>query len=176
MTSFRLERGAAVLAIVCLALWVGGLVALGACAAPIVFHVVPAPLSGDAMGAVFRRFDALAITCAVLVLGCEAIRIRIAGVSSAPTDDTKGATIAERTRTALAIVAASAAIYGGTKLSPEIVALHAAGAVRGFGADGAKLEKLHALAETVAKIEVSAGLLLMALHVTTLRRGEGKTA
>ncbi len=71
----RLERGAAAVAVTALAIWIGGLVALGACAAPIVFRVVPAPLSGDAMGAVFRRFDAIAVACSVFVLGCEAIRI-----------------------------------------------------------------------------------------------------
>lgn len=165
MTSLRVERGATVLAIVCLALWVGGLVALGACAAPIIFHVVPAPLSGDAMGAVFRRFDAVVISCAVVVLGSEAVRIR---VGAAP------ASIAARTRTALAIVAAAAGIYGGVRLSPAIVALHAAGAVRGFGADGAELERLHEWAEAVAKVEVAAGLVLLALQVFTLPRANEK--
>jgi len=128
---------------------------------------VPAPLSGDAMGAVFRRFDAIAISCAVVVLGSEAVRLRVAPVP---------ASIAERTRTALAVIAAAAGIYGGTRLSPAIVALHAAGAVRGFGVDGAELERLHGLAEAVAKVEVSAGLLLLALHVVTLPRTEEKTA
>jgi hypothetical protein len=169
ISASRLELGAATLAVVCLGIWVGGLVALGACAAPIVFHVVPAPLSGDAMGAVFRRFDQVAITCGVVVLACEAVRLRTAALSTAPKR-----TVFERTRTALAVVAAGAAIYGGARLSPTIVALHAAGAVRGFGADGAELERVHKLAESVAKIEVFAGLLLLALHVTTLWRVEGK--
>jgi Domain of unknown function (DUF4149) len=168
ISRYRLEQGAAVFAVVSLGIWVGGLVALGACAAPIVFHVVPAPLSGDAMGAVFRRFDFIAIACGVVVLACEAVRIYVA--SATPS----GAKVpaADRARTALAVVAAAAAIYGGTQLSPQIVALHVAGAVRGFGADGGELERLHALAETVAKIEVSAGLILLALQVTTLRRVE----
>jgi hypothetical protein len=168
----RLELGAATVAVVFLGLWVGGLVALGACAAPIVFHVVPAPLSGDAMGAVFRRFDGVAISCAVVVLACDAVRLRAATHTSGAAKRA----LYERTRTVLSVVAACAAIYGGARLSPGIVALHAAGAVRGFGADGAELERLHALAESVAKIEVVAGLVLMALHVTTLRRVEGKTA
>jgi hypothetical protein len=162
-----LERGAATVAVVALALWVGGLVALGACAAPIVFSVVPAPLSGDAMGAVFRRFDAIAISCAVVVLGCEAVRI---WVRDAPL------TTAERARSALAVVAAAAAIYGGVKLSPSIVALHMAGAVRGFGADGAELERLHKLAEAVAKVEVTVGIFLLGLEVTTLRWVKEKAA
>jgi hypothetical protein len=164
ISASRFELGAAALAVVSLGIWVGGLVALGACAAPIVFHVVPAPLSGHAMGAVFRRFDQVAITCGVVVLACEAVRLR--AVTSR--------TVFEWVRTALAIVATAAAIYGGTRLSPAILALHEAGAVRGFGADGAELERVHKLAESVAKIEVLAGLVLLALHVTTLRRVEGK--
>jgi hypothetical protein len=167
----RLELGAAVLAVVCLAVWIGGLTALGACAAPIVFRIVPAPFSGDAMGAVFRRFDVIAIASAVIVLGCEAVRILAARGASFSAG---GATLAERARTALAVVAGAAAIYVGVRLSPGIVALHVAGAVRGFGPDGLELERLHKLAESAGKIEVGAGLLLLILHVTTLARDEAK--
>jgi hypothetical protein len=159
--SGRLETGATLVAVLALSIWVGGLVALGACAAPIVFRVVPAPLSGDAMGAVFRRFDGVAIGSAVVVLACEALRMWVrAGVASTM----------ERVRTALAVATAACAIYGGVKLSPSIIALHESGAVRGFGEGGAELERLHELAERVAKAEVTMGLLLLALQITTLRR------
>lgn len=158
---YSLERGAAILAVLALATWVGGLLALGACAAPIVFKVVPAPLSGDAMGAVFRRFDAIAISCAVVVLGCEAVRIWVRDAS---------VTTAERLRGVLAVTAAAAAIYGGAELSPSIMALHAGGAVRGFGEGGIELERLHDLAEAAAKVEVTVGLFLLALEVGTLQR------
>ncbi len=161
----RLERGAAAVAVTALAIWIGGLVALGACAAPIVFRVVPAPLSGDAMGAVFRRFDAIAVACSVFVLGCEAIRI---WVRDPP------ATAFERARTALSLLAAAAAIYGAVRLSPGIIALHQAGAVRGSGADGTELERLHKLAEAAAQVEVMAGLFLLVLQVTTLQRAKEK--
>jgi hypothetical protein len=170
----RLELGAAVLAVVCLAIWIGGLTALGACAAPIVFRIVPAPLSGDAMGAVFRRFDAIAIASAVVVLACEAIRILAARGASFSAG--VATTLAERARTALAVVAGAAAIYVSVRLSPSIIALHVAGAVRGFGPDGLELERLHKLAESASKIEVGAGLLLLVLHVTTLLREEAKPA
>jgi hypothetical protein len=173
ISASRLERGAAALAVVCLGIWVGGLVALGACAAPIVFGVVPAPLSGDAMGAVFRRFDGVAIASAVVVLACEAVRI-LASIRRSVSSGPKRA-LADRARTALAVVAAASAVYGGSRLSPAIVALHAAGAVRGFGPDGRELERLHHLAESIAKIEVTAGLVLLALHVTTLRVDEKTT-
>ena len=155
------EERAAIVAVMALAIWIGGLVALGACAAPIVFKIVPAPYSGEAMGAVFRRFDIIAIACAIVVLGCEAVRIWVREGS---------ATNAERLRGLLAVTAAGAAIYGGVELSPTIVALHAAGAVRGLGENGVKLDRVHDLAEAVAKVEVTVGFFLLALHVATLSR------
>ena len=155
------EQRAAIVAVIALAIWIGGLVALGACAAPLVFKIVPAPISGEAMGAVFRRFDTVAISCAVVVLGCEAVRIWVREGS---------ATTAERLRGVLAVTAAGAAIYGGVELSPSIVALHAAGAVRGLGENGVKLDRIHDLAEAVAKVEVTVGFFLLALQVSTLQR------
>jgi len=155
------EWRAAIVAVMALAIWIGGLVALGACAAPLVFKIVPAPFSGEAMGAVFRRFDMIAMSCAVVVLGCEAVRIWVREGS---------ATTAERLRGLLAVTAAGAAIYGGVELSPSIVALHAAGAVRGLGENGVKLDRIHDLAEAVAKVEVTVGFFLLALQVLTLPR------
>ena len=49
----------------------GGFATLGAVVAPLVFGIVPAPASADAMTAVFRRFDSVAIVCAVVVLVAE---------------------------------------------------------------------------------------------------------
>ena len=49
------------LAILAVAVWLGGLAALGAVAAPVVFSRVPWPSSADAMTIVFRRFDAVAM-------------------------------------------------------------------------------------------------------------------
>jgi hypothetical protein len=163
LRAMRLTRAAAIVAVIALGLWMGGLVALGACAAPMVFSMVPAPWSGDAMGAAFRRFDAVAITCAVVVLGCEAVRLRLA-----PTLRRGPATARERARAVFAIVAAGAAIYAGVQVSPKIMALHAAGAIRGLDASGLLLEKLHRVAETLGKIEIAVGLLLIVLEVLTL--------
>ncbi|HEY3593880.1 MAG TPA: DUF4149 domain-containing protein, partial [Polyangiaceae bacterium] len=148
----RWVRVAAIVAVVALALWIGGLVALGAFAAPLVFGRVPAPWSGDAMGAVFRRFDALAMTSAVIVLACEALRLWAAPIArSGPPS------VRDRARGLFAIVASLAAIYSGAAVSPKIVALHAAGAVRGVAEAGIELERLHRIAETMGKIEITFG-------------------
>ena len=58
-----------------LAVWVGGLLALGAIAAPAIFDVVASPgrdgrvLSGAIFGEILRRFHLVAYGCAVVVIG-----------------------------------------------------------------------------------------------------------
>src|SRR5579859_6957127 len=59
------------LAVAAIALWLGGMLALGAIVAPAVFHIVPAPWSADAMTVVFRRFDSVAMASAAVVLAVE---------------------------------------------------------------------------------------------------------
>lgn len=162
--TMKLERAATAVALAALAIWVGGMVALGACAAPVVFERVPPPLSGDTMGTIFRRFDLIAMTCAVVVLVVEAVRSLL--LSGRPT-------FLDRMRGLGALAAAACAIYVGIVASPGIMALHAAGAARGHGEMGAQLERLHALAETLGKAEVALGLLVIVLHVLTLRGQEG---
>lgn len=149
----------AALAVYVLALvpWAGGLAVLGAIVAPTVFRNVPAPLSADAMTIVFRRFDALAISCALVCLVAEAVLARRGGKSER----------IDLARGLGTVVATGCAITVGAWLSPGIHALHRAGAIRGSGPDGLELEKLHRLAETTSKIEL---VLLIAVVVLTLLR------
>jgi hypothetical protein len=157
------DRAATTIAVTALGLWAGGLIALGACAAPFVFKLTPYPLSGMAMGAAFARFDTIAIACGVVVLGCEVMRTLIArGRATA---------LAPRIRRGAAIILAVGALYGGVQLTPAIMELHREGARRNVGADGARLEQLHKQAEMIGKLTVPAALALIALHVFTLRVG-----
>lgn len=154
------DRIAASVAALAAGFWVGGLVALGACAAPFVFRLTPAPFSGDAMGSAFARFDQIALGGAVIILGAEVVRTMVSG--------RRGRTIAARVRRALAIMMALAAGYIGLALTPRITELHRAGAVRGSGPDGQELEAVHKRAELVGKVEVAAGIALVILHVLTI--------
>jgi hypothetical protein len=138
-----------------IALWLGGLVALGAIAAPVVFANVSFPASADAMTIAFRRFDLLATSCAAIVLACEAGRA-LAGRRFAPVDVLRVATSA---------AAAAAAVFEATVLSPRIESLHQAGIVRGLGAAGRELAILHDRAEWCGKAEVALLALAVALHV-----------
>lgn len=143
------------------ALWMGGLVALGAIAAPAVFGIVPAPGSADAMTVVFRRFDRVAMVCAAVALVAEAAfasrggRIGRDGVA----------------RGVAVMVAAALAIVTGTWLSPTIEALHRGGAIRGLGDAGEKLERIHRWAEMAGKAElVLVAVALVLLLVKLARR------
>lgn len=149
--------------LVAVAVWLGGLLALGAIVAPVVFSMVSMPSSADAMTTVFRRFDLVAMTCAALVLASEAVRA-VARVGFAPID---------HARAAVGVVAAALAVFEGTHVSPRIAALHAGGAIRGLGAAGQELSHLHDIAELCGKAEVMLLVALVVLHVVALARGRG---
>jgi len=153
-----IPRIASALALLSAALWLGGIVALGALAAPAVFSTVALPASADAMVIVFRRFDMLAMTCAAIVLATEALR-------------RAGRRALERwdvARAAVSVAAAAAAVFQGTSVSPRIAELHAAGVIRGLGASGADLSHMHDVAEACGKAQVFLLAVLVILHVVSL--------
>lgn len=125
------------------ALWAGGKATLGAVVAPVVFRVVAAPASADAMTRVFRRFDRVALACALVAVLSEGVLLFSSRVNR------RG-----RARAGLLAAATGLASVGAAFLSPGIEALHRAGAIRGLGADGLALERLHAWAERLAKAEL----------------------
>jgi hypothetical protein len=150
----------AVVQLLSVAVWAGGLLALGAVVAPIVFRVVPAPTSADAMTLVFGRFDTVAITCAAVALVAEAaFAVRGGRVARA-----------DIARAVCLVGAAGLAIAIGAWLSPGIAALHRAGAVRGLNDAGLALERLHRLAETLAKTEIVLLLAVFSLSVVKASR------
>ena len=154
----------AVLELTVLAVWGGGLVALGAIAAPTVFGIVPAPSSADAMTVVFRRFDRVAITCAAIALACEVAAVLKARVRTP-----------DLVRGAAAVLAAGLAIVEGAWLSPAIEALHRQGAIRGLGDAGLALERTHRLAETAGKGQLLLLFVTLVLVVERLSRFPGHT-
>jgi Domain of unknown function (DUF4149) len=157
----RAVRGStSVVILLALGVWLGGLLALGAVAAPLVFAIVPFPSSADAMSAVFRRFDLVAMACAVIVLAGEAGRA-LAAIPSFRVD---------YVRALMALVAGALATVEGTQLSPRIAALHEAGAMRGVGAAGAELSRLHDFAESCGKTQVALLVGVVALEVVALLR------
>ncbi|HHH11288.1 MAG TPA: DUF4149 domain-containing protein [Sorangium sp.] len=159
----RIDRAATSIAVVALGLWSGGMLSLGACAAPMVFKLVPAPVSGYAMGAAFARFDNIAIGCGVVLLAAEMVRTWLA----------RGHTNwLSRVRRYMAILLSGAAVYGALVLTPTINEMHASGVQRRVGPAGEQLERVHNNAEMIGRITVPSAMLLMALHIFTIRSAE----
>lgn len=160
----RIDKAAATVAAIALGVWLGGTVALGACAAPKVFELTPYPWNGKAMGAAFMRFDMIAIGCAVAALGAEVTRTLLV----LKRRSTKGAIVTRVRRYAL-IVFAAGVVWTATQISPAIMELHESGVRRNQGADGAELERIHSQAELIGKVNAVIALVLIVLHVATVR-------
>ncbi len=157
----RIDKAAVVLAVTAYGMIAGGMIALGACAAPFVFKLTPHPFSGQAMGAAFSRFDYIAVACAVIGLGAEVVRTVL-------TLKTKAAgSWWPRVRRYAAILLALGSVYSGTQLSPQIMAFHQAGVRRNVGPEGDQLERVHKQAELIGKLVVALAAALIALHVGT---------
>jgi hypothetical protein len=158
--SLALSRVTATISLLAVGLWLGGLLALGAIAAPVVFSVVPLPTSADAMTVVFRRFDQVAMACGAIVLASEAMRV-VGGVAFARADQIGAAA---------SVLACALAVFEGMHIAPRIAALHMGGAVRGIGDAGLELHRLHELAEACGKAEVLLLVVVVAAHVVALSR------
>lgn len=156
------DRAASTVAVLSTAAIVGGLVAMGACAAPFVFKLTPAPQNGDAMGAAFARFDRIAIGACLALLAAEGVRTFIAR-------NLPRSAIA-RVRRLVSIGFSACVVYVAATITPAILDLHHAGAIRGEGDQGARLAELHGRAELAGKVEAVLGLLIVTLHVFTPKR------
>jgi len=144
------------------AIWIGGKVALGAVAAPAVFGIVPAPWSGDAMTVVFRRFDGIALGCAVVVVACELVFVL--GLRGRDRASAKPAVApADGARVVCVLGAAACAAFVALSVSPRIEALHRMGALRGVGELGRELERAHHLAVRSGYVEIVALLAYLVL-------------
>ena len=164
-----LESALEAVALVALAVWLGGLTILGAVAAPLVFGIVPAPASADAMTAVFFRFDSIAVASAVVVLLVE-------GGHSLLRRPLLRRDVA---RAAVTVGAAAIAIVEAMVVSPHIGRLHHEGAIRGLGAAGMELDHVHHTAESLAKGELFLLVVVLVLHafrslrLSPRRHGDG---
>jgi hypothetical protein len=149
-----LESALEAVSLLALAVWLGGFATVGAVVAPLVFGIVAAPASADAMTAVFRRFDSVAIVCAVIVLLIEGAHAALR----------RPLLRRDLVRAALVVVAAALAIVEAAVISPHIERLHRDGAVRGLGPAGLELDAVHHTAESLAKAELAILVVVLVLH------------
>jgi hypothetical protein len=159
--TWMIDRLAAATGVTAAGLVLGGMLALGAAAAPAVFSLTPRPFSGHAMGQAFTRFGQIALGAACVALLVEVVRALLhRRTPQRPWD---------RVRRLVSIGVAGCAATMAFNLTPAISRLHESGAVRGEGEQGMLLEATHRRAELVGKLESGLALTLIFLHVLTLR-------
>jgi uncharacterized membrane protein len=165
VASSIIARISASLALLACAVWLGGMIALGAVTAPVVFGMVPAPMSGDAMTTIFGRFDKVALACAGVVMFTEVVRGAAFELLHA-----RAFAKLDLARIAAAICATALLACEAFSIAPKITQLHSAGVVRGDGDLGMELDRVHRLAESVARIELVFVAIVIVLHVVTVAR------
>ena len=97
----RLAPISSFVALVAAGAWLGGMLTLGALVAPVIFRMVPAPTSGDAISVVFLRFDRLAVLAGCVLLLAEAARAQAPVTARAALDRLRIAAVLAATGLAL---------------------------------------------------------------------------
>jgi hypothetical protein len=139
-----------------LALMVGGMLALGAFTAPVVFGQFPREEAGPAMALIFRRYDIVLLVALALVLLGERIRL---------------ASKAVPTRSRLAIVRyvllallTAGVLFSSLMVNPDIERMNRAGWHRGHAtARESRFEATHKLSENLYKADLLLEVLLILL-------------
>ena len=154
-------------ALVAAALWVGGLIILGAVAAPAIFDTMAARgvsegrvLAGAVFGEAFRRFHLVAYGCAAVIIVSLAAR---AALGPRP--------VHLGSRIAIALVMLMASLYSGMVLSGQIERLRIeAGGAPSSLPEGdprrAAFGRLHALSTFVQIVPIAGGLVLLFRELT----------
>lgn len=153
--------GEAVLALA-LAVWLGGMIALGAFTAPLVFGAdagLPRPQAAALMTSIFRRFDGVVIVLAGITLLMSGLRAWDLGLRR----------LVSKLRLGVALILVAGGAVSALWVSPKIEAFLHAGVRRGVGPEGASLDRWHHLAEQLGKGEVALAALLLLLLVIDAR-------
>ncbi|MCC6748870.1 MAG: DUF4149 domain-containing protein [Deltaproteobacteria bacterium] len=146
----RLVEGAGALA---LHLWLGGLLVAGAVVAPLLFRELPRETAAPLMTRIFERFHAIGLGLVIVFVLCEVV-IWLAARPRGLFGWLRGAAAAAVLGSALTLA---------LTVTPTIASLHRAGARRGVGADGARLDQAHRMAESLAGVGFGGGLAWSAL-------------
>lgn len=142
-------------AAVAIAAWVGGIAALGAYAARIVFRDLPRGLAAPTMSTIFRSFDGLVVACLLLLAAAAIVRLFTLGLRG------RADRIALAATSALLVLGALDVGY----VHPAIERMFLAGRTLepAFAA-------LHKLSSRSANLEVVCAILVLAGHAFSRRK------
>lgn len=155
---------AEVTATLAVALWLGGMLALGAFAAPEVFGQLERPVAGSVMGTIFANFDRMVLVLIAVLVVSEAARVLLEGV---------------RGRLGLARLCAAAVLAGLALISalyigPRINEMFHAGVMRGVGQAGVEMDRLHDWATRLGKLAFAVAAAWLTLGIIGHRRCANK--
>ncbi|HEY9745896.1 MAG TPA: DUF4149 domain-containing protein [Oculatellaceae cyanobacterium] len=139
-----------------LALITGGLLALGAITAPILFGQLPRDNAASVMAIIFRRYDMVLLIATGLTLLGEALRVGSRQMVWHP--------IVAAVRGFLLLALCGMLLYSTTITNPQIEAMNKAGIHRNLTtAEGRRFDRTHRLSETLAKLSLASAVLLILL-------------
>ena len=140
-----------------LSLLIGGLLALGAFTAPVLFRQFARPEAGLAMTVIFRRYDMVVLIAGLMVLAGEVFRIiamgRFATGSWIP-----------GFRLGLLLALVASIVFSTQSLNPKLEALQK---VEGYGTGqdtgSASFHALHKQSEQLSKLQLLLAVLVLAI-------------
>jgi hypothetical protein len=139
-----------------LALMAGGMLALGAVAAPLVFKSLPREAAAPLMASIFRHYDLVLLGALGLTLLGEMLRIASRQMLWHP----KVAMV----RGLILLSLTGMLLYSTTGVNPQIAALNRAGVHRNLQTEeGRHFERLHKLSEKLYKLSLLCSVCLILL-------------
>ncbi len=135
---------------------IGGLLALGAFTAPVLFKHFARPEAGDAMTLIFRRYDMVLLIGLGLILGGELLRI-------IPTGLPPLLSFPVIVRYVILAALGGMVLYSTLVLNPKIEALQDQPDFRSNLEVREQFNRVHKLSEKLAKMELLAGVILLML-------------
>ena len=141
------------LQMLCLALIAGGIVALGAFVAPVMFKAFPRAEVGAALTVVFRRFDMLLLGASVGIVLGEVLRV-LSGLVPVRT-------VLAGIRYVIMAALIGAALFSALKVDPEIEQMQHAGVHPGATKEGLAFLRTHQLSENLYKGQMLGAILLI---------------
>lgn len=140
-----------------LALMIGGMLALGAFTAPVLFKTMARPEAGEAMTVIFRRYDIVLLVSVLLVLAGEALRVWAQGGMPV-----LGLWSGVRYGVLTLLVACT--LFSTLKINAQIESAQKAGiAATASVEEVRKFNKVHTLSEKLYKLQLYLALALLVM-------------
>jgi hypothetical protein len=139
-----------------LSLLIGGLLALGAFTAPVLFKVMPRPEAGAAMTTIFRNYDMVLLVAALGVILGELLRVvGLGGIHTL--------SLVAGFRYGILLLLTALSLFSTLIINPRMEALQKAGVAEGSLSteERQSFYKNHKLSENLSKLELLLAVLVL---------------